>query len=319
MMKKILSADIGGTNSRFAVFGITEGGALNLEESVWLETAHAASFREMLEHLKVSTPRLPLANVGAAVYAVAGPVQGDRYSRPPNIDWDIDLDRVEGLLKIDKCLLINDFIAQAYACRSPIIGSARKILAGRLDPAAPLVAIGAGTGLGQAALLPSGSGYIAVSSEGGHCSFPFESESEIEFMKFLLADTGQPYVRMETVLSGSGLSRLHQFLTRKQLEPAEVAARLTGDSPTLTWMARFYGRACRNLALQFLAFGGVYIAGGVAAKNPALVTHPEFERAFRTSPAMAHVLENIPVYLNTNEESGLWGAAMKGLELMGTA
>jgi glucokinase len=61
--------------------------------------------------------------------------------------------------------------------------------------------------------------------------------------------------------------------------------------------------------LQVLARGGVYIAGGVAAKIPALVTHPEFALQFRKSKTMRGMLESIPVFLNTNEESGLWGAA----------
>ena len=74
-------------------------------------------------------------------------------------------------------------------------------------------------------------------------------------------------------------------------------------------MARFYGRACRNYALQVLARGGVYISGGVAAKVPALISHPEFELQFRNSNTLRTILASIPVFLNTNEESGLWGAA----------
>ena len=83
-------------------------------------------------------------------------------------------------------------------------------------------------------------------------------------------------------------------------------------------MARFYARACRNYALQVLARGGVYIAGGVAAKAPVLVTHPEFEAEFRRSPTMAHLLAKIPVFLNRNEESGLWGAALAGVQKLRT-
>jgi glucokinase len=81
-------------------------------------------------------------------------------------------------------------------------------------------------------------------------------------------------------------------------------------------MARFYGRVCRNFALQILAFGGVYIAGGVAAKIPNLVTHQEFTIEFRRSKTMSHVLKKIPLMLNSNQESGLWGAAVQGLELL---
>jgi glucokinase len=213
--------------------------------------------------------------------------------------------------------LINDFVAQAFACRSPVIESAQQIIPGKIDPASPLVVIGAGTGLGQAALIPLPSGgYIALASEGGHASFSFESHAELEYMKFLLHETGEAYVRSDTVVSGKGLSRVHHFLTGQKLQPSEVAAVITENQRSLRWMARFYGRVCRNFALQILAFGGVYIAGGVAAKIPSLVAHQEFTREFRRSKTMAHVLEKIPVMLNSNQESGLWGAAVQGVALL---
>jgi glucokinase len=206
-------------------------------------------------------------------------------------------------------------VAQAYACRSPVIESAQQIVPGDIQPEAPLVVIGAGTGLGQAALLPCNDrGYVPLPSEGGHTSFPFESEEEFGYMKFLLKTLEVPYVTTETVVSGSGLSLLHQFLTGEKLEPAQVASRLRVDSEVLHWMARFYGRVCRNYAFQFLARGGVYIAGGVAAKTPILVKHDTFLSEFhRAERDMFHVLKHIPVFLNSNEESGLWGAALRGV------
>ena len=254
---------------------------------------------------------LPIDQSEIAVLAVAGPIINGVYSNPPNIPWDIDLSGGLKNLNQIRCLLINDFVAQAYACRSPVIGSARQIIAGQIDASAPLAVIGAGTGLGMAALVPNGAGgYVAVPSEGGHCVFPFESQAEFEFMQFVMDKLNAPYVETEFVVSGRGLSLVHQFLAGEKLTPAEVSAGLSHDSETLAWTAGFYGRACRNYALQVLARGGVYIAGGVAAKMPLLVMHPAFEQQFTNSKTMSAMLEKIPVYLNTNEESGLWGAAL---------
>ena len=55
------------------------------------------------------------------------------------------------------------------------------------------------------------------------------------------------------------------------------------------------------------------MAGGVAAKSPELVTHKAFETEFRSSDTLAGLLEKIPVFLITDENSGLWGAAAYGL------
>lgn len=316
-MKTILAADIGGTNSRFAAFRVDAKHHLSYIESKWLKTRDVRSFDELLDALAKSDFSVPPPETDIAVFAVAGPVEGGTYSKPPNIPWKIDVANARDDFGIVNCRLINDFVAQAFACRSPVVESAKQVVPGRIDFTAPLAVIGAGTGLGQAALVPlAGGGYTAVPSEGGHRSFPFESASEIEFMNFLLQETGEPYVRAETVVSGKGLSLVHQFLTGERLDPAKIAAELTDASETLKWMARFYGRVSRNVALQILAFGGVYIAGGVAAKIPALITHREFAVSFQRTATMSHVLEKIPVYLNTNEESGLWGAALQAVQLL---
>ncbi|MFY9706881.1 MAG: glucokinase [Desulfobacterales bacterium] len=316
-MKTILAADIGGTHSRFAAFRTGKDRQLELIRSLWLNTSEFDSMKAMLDQLEKENFELPASAADVSVMAVAGPIINKTYSDPPNIDWDIDLSELAEAAGLKKCALINDFVAQAFACRSPVMDAARRVLPGTVDPAAPLAVIGAGTGLGQASLIPlEKGGYTALGSEGGHASFPFESAAEVNYMHYLLEDTGEPYVRAETVVSGSGLSRLHHFLTGERLEPAQVARRLTEESGTLRWMARFLGRLSRNYALAVVAFGGVYISGGVAAKLPELVTHREFARAFRKTNVMSHVLDRIPVFLNADEESGLWGAALKGIQLL---
>jgi len=310
-MKKIIAADIGGTNSRFAVFIAHEDGTLELSRSLWLETQKASSFLNLLEQASAQGVPLSPDIIDAAVFAVAGPVAGKAYSAPPFIPWDIDAQVLRQEFGIKNSWLINDFVAQAYACISPIMETALQVLPGEVDQAAAKVVIGAGTALGQAALLPDGKGgYVLAPSEGGHASFSFESAAEFAYLEFLLKEVGGPYVICNTVVSGRGLSLVHQFLTGEKLAPAQLEACAREDSETVQWMARFYGRVCRNYALQTLARGGVYIAGGVAAKLPCLVTHSEFAREFRSSRTMAGVLEKIPVFLNRNEESGLWGAAM---------
>ena len=309
-MKEILAADIGGTHSRFGYFQVDGNGSLSLVETRWIDTANSTSLSHLLSLLKETTFSLSVDQSDVAVLAVAGPVVKGVYSNPPNIAWDVDVSNSAEDFKLRHCRLINDFAAQAYACRSPVADSAREVLSGQIDPDATLAVIGAGTGLGMAALTPDGAGgFVAVPSEGGHSALPFESPAEFDFMKFLIHELGVPYVETEYVVSGGGLSLIHQFLSGEKLTPVEIGTGVSQDSETFQWMARFYARACRNYALQVLARGGVYIAGGVAAKVSALITHPEFELQFRNSKTMRAMLESIPVFLNTNEESGLWGAA----------
>jgi len=316
-MKKMLAADIGGTNSRFAYFQLQPNGTLSLVETRWLKTRDARSFLQLLEHLSATEFTLSRAQCDLAVFAIAGPVENGVFSDPPNINWQIDLANAPENFDLQRCLLINDFVAQAYACRSPIIKDARQILPGTIVPDAPLAVIGAGTGLGQAALISDENGhFLPVPSEGGHNNFAFESKAEYEYMRFLLDRLGSEYVETETVVSGKGLSLVHEFLSGEKLDPAGVTAVIKPDSPTMQWAARFYGRVCRIYALQVFARGGVYIAGGVAAKVPDLVLHAEFKSEFYKSTSMGQMLKKIPVFLNSNEDSGLWGAALVGQQIL---
>jgi len=317
MMKTILVADIGGTNSRFAHFHAGVGSALELVETKWLSTSEAKSFDQMLEQLHSSDFSLPPDRADIAVIAVAGPVEHGSYCAPPYISWDIDFRRNQNVKLPHDVYLINDFVAQAYACRSPVGKSARPILPGEIVTDGTIGVLGAGTALGKATLVPvSGNGFLALPSEGGHAYFPFISPREFSFQEFYQEKSGQQHITGNLVVSGHGLRYLHWFLSGEDLEPREVTARLTPQSETLAWAAKFYGRVCRDYALEVLALGGLYIAGGVAARNPEILTHENFRNEFMGSPTMGHLLANIPVFLIDNQDSGLWGAAFLGQQIL---
>lgn len=314
-IKDILAADIGGTNSRFAHFRAGKGEDLALRKTAWLKTGEASSAPGLLERLRESGFPLDPRRADVVVMAVAGPVERGVRSSPPFIDWDIDIDEIKASFGLRRGLLINDFVAQAFACRSPLGRKAEQVLGGEPDPAGAVAVIGAGTGLGKAATYPDGrGGFVAVPSEGGHADFPFEGPEEFEFQGFLSRELGEGYVTANRVVSGGGLRLLYRFLTGEEIRPQDMDSRFAPGTRALQWGARFYARACRNYALEVLAVGGLYVAGGVAAKMPALIRDPAFEREFRSSPTLSHVLEAIPVYLVTDEESGLWGAAYAGLQ-----
>jgi len=310
-MKHIFAADIGGTNSRFGHFTVNALNELSFVDVQWLKTAEVESFSELLGNLRATGfPLLPEV-ADLAVFAVAGPVEDGLLSRPPLISWDIDLSDLQRTMGPGRCLLINDFVAQAFACCSEAGERAEVILPGRSVAGAPIAVIGAGTGLGKSLLLHDGrGGHRAVPSEGGHANFPFVTDREYAYQEFLLRRLRGQYVTGNTVVSGTGLSYLHHFLTGRKKDPGEVAQEFSLYPETLAWAAKFYGRVCRNYVLDTLALGGLYIAGGLAAKAPELLRHPAFDNEFRSSDTMAFLLAAVPVSLISDENSGLWGAAV---------
>lgn len=307
-VRHILAADIGGTSCRFGHFTLAADGVLTLGRQVCLPTQAVGSFAELLAALPGAGFDLPVHEAQAAVFAVPGAVVG-RTVRFANIDWTLDLDELARGHGLGRAVCVNDFLAQAHGCR--LLGEAAEtVLPGRMDPARIQAVIGAGTGLGHAALVPLADGTcLALASERGQTAAPFFGPEETAFADFLIQATGEAYVRYDSVLSGSGLEQLHRFLAGEALTAAQISRQLAADSPTTALFARFYGRAARDYALTMLPAGGVYISGGVAAKNPLLVAHPEFAREFRASPTYAPFLEHIPVRLVRDADVGLFGAA----------
>ncbi|WP_075356601.1 glucokinase [Desulfovibrio sp. DV] len=307
-LRHILAADIGGTTSRFGHFTLAPDGTLALGRHIRLPTQAAGSFLELLDALSAAGFDLAPEQAQAAAFAVPGAVVG-RTVHFANIDWSLDLADLGRAHGLERSACVNDFLAQAHGCR--LLGdTAATVLPGDMDPTRIQAVIGAGTGLGHAALIPLADGTtLALPSEAGQTAAPFFGPEETAFANFLARATGEAYVRADSVLSGSGLAHLHRYLTGEDLTPAQISQQLAADSPTTAFFARFYGRATRDFALTMLPTGGMFISGGVAAKNPLLVDHPEFAREFRASPTYGAYLERIPVRLVRDENVGLYGAA----------
>jgi glucokinase len=314
-LRHILAADIGGTTSRFGHFTLAPDGSLTLGRQVRLSTQAADSFLDLLAALPAAGFDLAPGQAQAAAFAVPGAVVGRTVSFA-NIGWSLDLDALQQAHGLCASACVNDFLAQAHGCRL-LDEAAEMLLPGDMDSTRIQAVIGAGTGLGHAALVPLADGScLALASEAGQTAVPFFGPEETAFADLLTRATGEAYVRGDTVLSGSGLAHLHRFLTGQSLTPAEIGSQLTADSQTTALFARFYGRAVRDYALTVLAVGGVYISGGVAAKNPLLVAHPEFAREFYASPTYGTFLERIPVRLVRDENVGLYGAAALARNLL---
>ncbi len=71
-----------------------------------------------------------------------------------------------------------------------------------------------------------------------------------------------------------------------------------------------YGSEAGDLALKLLPYGGLYIAGGIAAKNLLLM-----QKGFLRKGRMNSLLEQIPVRVVLNPQVGLLGSALCAAQL----
>jgi glucokinase len=300
----VLLADIGGSNSRFALVG--EGGR---PERVLVFENDAVSGLEgaILRYLVESD-----AKPRAAVLAVAGPLDSEEVALT-NRDWRFRPEALAARFGFSPLRVINDFEAIAWSLLRLTEAEIRPL--GNVTAAREgvKVVLGPGTGLGVAALVPAGGRWHVVASEGGHASFGPHERDEVDVFMRLAAEHGA--VSAETVLSGPGLGRLACALdprARCRESRSIIAGALRGDASAQAaarLFVRLLGRFAGGLALTFKALGGVYIAGGVSAALGPLLEDPQFRAAFEAHPPYEKLLASIPTFLVTCEQPALIGCA----------
>jgi|RhiMetdeSRZDD1v2_1073273.scaffolds.fasta_scaffold10579_5 glucokinase len=304
-MSDVLIADIGATNSRFALIG-ADGRPDRIISFAddGVESAEAAIARYL---------QLIGKQPSAAVLAVAAPVDGDVIAMT-NRDWRFRLSALAKRFHFSQVRALNDFEAAAWSLLRLAPADTRPLGSAKKPHPGTKVVFGPGTGLGVAALVHTEHGWCAVATEGGHTAFGAASNEEEPIFARLRAECRT--VSAECVLSGPGLERLHRAVhgsTKKLTTEAIVKYAKEGEeaeSATVALFARLLGRFAGDLALMFKAFGGVYIAGGVAQRLGAALDGQAFRAAFEAHPPYEKLLQPIPTTLITLEEPGLLGCAV---------
>jgi glucokinase len=271
----------------------------------------------------------PPGKIVAAGFGVAGPVISGR-AHLTNLGWDVDAASLARQIGTPDVVLFNDLEATAYGLRWLSPDHLRVLNAGTPRPRAAQALIAAGTGLGEAILYWSGDRYIVAPTEGGHCDFAPRTSREIDLLRHM-KKSGEP-VSFEMVLSGRGFLTLHQFLDPNVLHPGfddpaadpapEITRRaLDASCPVcvqaLDMWVSLYGAEAGNLALKSLSLGGLFVAGGIAARILPKMTDGTFFRAFCLKSKFAGLLSQVPVHLVLTDESPLLGAAAESARALG--
>lgn len=310
-----LVADIGGTNARFACFDLNSA---QLQSVCKLPVANYPNIYEALDEARESLT--DFQSITAACIAIAGPVSGD-WVKASNSPWAFSRSDMQARYGWSTLLVINDFLAAVYgnlaltADDYRVIGAAEPSLSARQ----PMVAIGPGTGLGVAALMPTDdSGWRGVATEGGHARLAPGSEEDIALLSVLHRQLDG--VQREDVLSGRGLCNLHRAWTtlhgkegRTVSDPALLTAAALRDESSdeakvLTCFCAVLGTVVADVALGFAAWGGVYLAGGILPRIVDFVVRSPFRERFENHPQFAEHLKPIPTVLVTEDSLGLLGA-----------
>lgn len=302
--KVVLAADVGGTFTRVGLCSVV-GKKVRLCCRYVFPTSEIKSFNDVIKTVLSDSGTKPWRSCIAG----AGPVSPDG-NRLKLTNAKISIDRKR--LPV-KSILLNDFVALGYAINVLTPKDIRKVRTVKTSPNLPMALIGAGTGLGKAILIYDQKSkiYVPMCSEGGHADLPVKSSDE-----FILSKGDFEW---EDVLSGSGIVAIYEFL--RTIHPApnlsDPGIIMTQNTVcarrTKSMLSSFFARCARNFALDTLASGGVYIGGGIAAKNEGLFGSA-FVKEFLENKHMGSLLKTIPLTIITNEDVPLYGAAFAGVQ-----
>lgn len=321
-----LVADIGGTNTGFAVF---DNHALQMSANFKSEEIKdfTGFVKEILEYFNKQYS-LSIKNI---CLAAAGPISKNRnFCKLTNLHWSIDVGDIKKRTGLSNILLINDFEAIAYGIDVIDKKNIVEIKRGEVENKSTRVLLGAGTGLGKSTLVfdEKTGKYKPIPSELGHANAGMSTEEDFHLAQFIQRKENREMVSWQDVLSGQGLKNIYQFLQstnganskhseeimNSDYDPSLISKYKYVDAlsaRTFQMFTKYYARCAKIIAMDSLAFGGVFVAGGIAAKNIDIFTQEEFgfNREFLDVKRLKEVLELIPVYVINDYNVGLYGAA----------
>jgi glucokinase len=307
----VLVADIGGTNSRF---GVVAPGKLVPRAVKQVDDDGFAGLHEAIPHYLKESGEKP----DRAVIAVAGPMRDGTVHLTNRRGWSFRPDELAAQTGLSRIDTVNDFAALAEALPylpeeglAPLGGTAKV----RHD--ATKVVLGPGTGLGVAALVYRDGAWFPVPSEAGHIELAATTGRETAVYAVLRHGFGR--VSAELVASGEGLERLDMAIaeldgikaTPRDGAAISAAAR-NGEARAREVMDLFFAALARfsgDMALAFVARGGVYIGGGVLMKTRDLMDAGAFRAAFEGKRPHETLVSGMATVLITANYVTLTGCA----------
>ena len=302
----ILGADIGGTKT---LLGLAQDGELLVHRRY--ANADFQDFAAVLAAFLANTRTDP-ALIRGGCLALAGPIADDgRSAHLTNLPWTINGDALSRRFGLPALRLVNDFAGAAMGAVTSPPAQRLTLQPGEPLATAPCLVVGAGTGLGMAIVLPQGDAWRILPGEGGHVAFAPADAQQAALWAFLQARYDR--VTWERVVSGPGLSAIHEFLAGVLLAPEQITMNALADPAcaerrSLDLFLAAYGAFAGDMALACLARGGVFLAGGIAAKLLPLLQQSGCLAAFTAKAEHAAIAARMPIHVARDPLLGLRGA-----------
>lgn len=267
-----------------------------------------------------------MAQADAICIAAAGRYNGREVELEAGYPYPMDFARVAKKSSWRNMEIVHDYVPVACATFTSYLhqtGNVKTLVEGKPERLGRKVVFGVGTGLGlkDCVQLPNGDFWLG-SNEAGHIGLTFPPKANFEneerhrdFVRFLIREDGLPtgeVLTFEKILSGKGVSRIHQFVTGQHgLSPEEIgeAMREGYELKTLKMLAWYIGLFIGTVQLMFMPSGGIWFTGGVVLKNLGLCDQPELFEGIYACPAYQKDREQFPLNVMIGPDYALMGCA----------
>lgn len=343
-MTTFLAGDIGGTKTLLSLHGTGAEGLQTLSREQY-PSADWDHLADLVQHFLADCEAAGQDPPTAACFAVAGPVRAGRTSLT-NLSWQLDEEDLARRCRIRRVELVNDFEVLVYGLTHMAADQWQPVRPGTAEQGEPVLILGAGTGLGVAMGIPQqGGGLKPVASEAAHAGFAPRSTAEWELCRWLRRDLDLERVSVERIVSGTGLGHVFRWLLATRPDaadhplrhiarrwrdpgsgsgrvdlPAAVSEAAGSDDPlareALDLWLEAYGAVCGDLALTCLSRGGIWLAGGTAAKLLGELRSERFEAGFLAKGRLRSVLEPIRIRAAVDPALGSFSAAWRARMLL---
>lgn len=337
--ERVIGIDLGGTNLRVSIARVDEVGGEPEQTLKFTSTEHD-SLESALNEVKVRSN----ASISHLCAAIAGPISKDgKKVNLTNLDWSTTTESVARVFGIGEgnVKFINDFAA---------IGAGLPALkntdfyhlpwSSQIDENNPMSTVskwkitGPGTGLGKGMIIFSQDKILISDSEGGHVRFAPTNEEQEKLVAFIKRKTGIEFVSQETVLRGSALKLIYDFVKETYYdsitEISWITDKFNTEDPSAVISKSALGvyppsnicNYAHNLYESIFGSivgddaievkGGVVLAGGITPKILKRLNMKDspFPNGFfnRDLPNFKALAETLPVIAILDDSVGLKGA-----------
>jgi glucokinase len=327
-MSLVLVGDIGGTNLRYKLIYVTRNEEQIVKYSVFPAVEYQSnligSLKEFLSDCE--TPAM-------AVIGISGLVVNNCVIASLHYGAGFSASLLTSELLIPQAFVLNDVEALCYSLFALAPSELTEINAAQPEPCGPKVCVAIGTGIGQCYCVHNGRQYQVHVSEGGRLDCSPKTQADSRLFEFLCRKHNTAGLSYKQIVSGAAAGGLYEHFRQEKPEwvekrvDEEVMAeentrtekmmrvgfgkgdRIAGEA-VRAWQ-RIVGNMLGNVFVNFLPTGGIYLCGGVVAKNyEGIIKSKAIKEGFYLGRAnMLHTeMKKIPIFVVKTEELGLKGA-----------